>query len=155
VTDADLIHDASTVIGARPETRRRPMPKSASMTDGKPGPGLAELTITADDVVGPMLAPTAGVRAAVDSPRHYRRGRAAGVDWDVETNMARQAQAGDEPAEGDQLVDASGDLRLQPGGAAEQQWDKISARHRAGTWPRDDAVLVDVHDIREGRFGPS
>jgi hypothetical protein len=149
------IRDASTVNSQRSESRRRPLPRSASMTDDKPGPGLAELTVTADDVLAPMLAGTAGVHAEVDAPRHYRRGRAAGVDWDVEMGAARQAQPSDDPAEGEESLDVSGDERLAPGGAAEQEFSRTSARHRAGTWPRGDAVVVDLRDIREGRYRPA
>jgi hypothetical protein len=156
VTRAEDIHAASTVNGKRGETRRRPLPRSAAtMTDDEPGPGLAELTVTADDVLGPMLGRTAGVRAEVDRPRHYRRGRAPGVDWDVETGAARNAADDDAPGEGEQLLDVSGDERLAPGGEAEQEFSRRSARHRAGTWPRDDAVLVDIRDVREGAYGPS
>jgi hypothetical protein len=38
---------------------------------------------------------------------------------------------------GEQLLDTSGDLRLSSG-AAEAEWNKVTARHRPGPWPRPD-----------------
>lgn len=156
MTDAQAVHDASTMNGKRSESKRRPMPRRASMTDELadragfpdmgPGPG---------GIIGELTRPTDGVRGWVDSWRYGApTGHQPGVHPDVVTGAARNTADDDAPAEGDQLVDVSGDERLAAGGEAEQEFTARSARHRAGTWPRDDAVLVDVHDIREGRFGP-
>jgi hypothetical protein len=128
------------------------MPDDSALTDDKPGPGPPELTVTPADALNPMLAPTAGVRSWVDAPRQYERGRPPGVDRDVETHASCATCT--DPGEGDQLLDASGDPRLVPGGAAEVEFAVKSARHRPGTWPRHDAVVIDIRDIREGRYGP-
>jgi hypothetical protein len=109
-----------------------------------PGPG---------SIIGELTGRTAGVHAEVDAPRQYQRGRVAGVDWDVETDAAHNTRPGDPP--GEQLHTASGDERLVPGGEAEQEFAAKSARHRAGRWSLDDAVLVDLRDVREGRYGPA
>lgn len=112
------------------------------------------MTITPDDILDPMLAPTEGVRGWVDSWRYGApTGRSPGVHPDVVTGAAHNTRPGD-PL-GEQLLDLSGDERLVPGGEAEQEFNAKSARHRAGGWPRDDAVLVDLRDVREGRYGPS
>jgi hypothetical protein len=154
VTDAKAVDAASTMNGARTESRRRPMPRHASMTDGEPGPGLAELTVSADDVLGPLLAATDGVRGWVDSWRYGAPpGRSPGVHPDVVTGAAHNTRPGD-PA-GEQLLDISGDERLVPGGDGEQEFNAKSARHRASTWPRASGVLVDLRDVREGRYGPA
>ena len=71
-----------------------------------------------------MLAATDGVRGLVDGPRHYQRGRPAGVDWDVETGAA----AIDPGVEGDQLLEFH-DPRINSG-EAEEHWRSMSARHR-------------------------
>lgn len=152
------VRAASTVNGQRSESRRRPLPRSAAtMTDDEPGPGLAELTVTADDVLGPMLAPSEGVRGWVDLPRQANAYRAApGVHPDIDLDPADpdSIRANKPPEPGEQLMDVSGDERLVPGGAAEREWAARTARHRAGTWPPDDDVLIDVRDVREGRYGP-
>jgi hypothetical protein len=136
----------------------RPMPRRASVTDELadrsrsnfpdmgPGPG---------DIVSQLTGPTDGLRGRLGDVRVADSGRLApGVHDDVDTGRARNAADDDAPVEGDQLVDVSGDERLAPGGAAEWEFTARTARHRGGTWPRDDAVLVDLRDVREGRYGP-
>ena len=131
------------------------MPQSASMTDEPADCSTSDssyVTITPDDILDPMLAPTEGVRGWVDSWRYGApTGRSPGVHPDVVTGAAHNAWPGD-PA-GDQLL-AVDDPRINSG-AAEAEFAAKSARHRAGTWPRDDDVLVDVRDVREGRYGPA
>ncbi len=144
------------------------MPRPASMTDRKPdgrdvvgelldrGPGEIVSSLTGSPAN--EYAPGQGLRGHVDSPRRFQRGRAAGVDDDVETHASCatcSTPSSTNPGKGEQLLDVSGDPRLAPGGPAEQEWDAKSARHGAGTWPRPDPVLVDVRDIREGRYGPA
>lgn len=137
--DAD-IHNASTMNDQRQESRRRPLPRSASMTDARPN---------GEDVVGALLdegpsaiiadytAPTTGLRGHLDELRRSDAGRVApGVHPDIDdhTSCASCTTATAEP--GEVQLDVTGDERLAPGGAAEEHWNQTSARHREGGWPR-------------------
>jgi hypothetical protein len=130
------------------------MPRSASMTDGRVGTGTTDspyVTITPADVLGPMLAPTTGVRGWVDSWRYGApAGRQPGVHPDVVTGAARQAQPGDDVGPGDELLEVD-DERINSG-EAQAEFDAHAARHREGTWPRP-ALVVDRRAVRNG-YGP-
>jgi hypothetical protein len=121
------------------------------MTDERVATGTTDspyVTITPGDILDPMLAPTTSVRAEADAPRQYERGRSPGVDWDVESHASCATCT--DPVEGEQLLDVSGDERLVPGGAAEQEWHAKAARHREGQWPPPDDIPVDRRAVREG-----
>lgn len=121
------------------------------MTDDEPGPGLAGVAITPADILAPMLAPTEGLREHVDLLRRADAGRVApGVHPDVDDHTSCAICT--DPGEGEELLDVSSDPRLQPGGAAEAEFEAHAARHREGRWPRS-AFLVDRRAVRHG-YGP-
>ena len=148
------VRAASTLGGERGQSRRRPLPRSASsMTDAEPG-GRDVVSEIMDagpgGIIGDLVRPTTGVRDAVDEPRHYQRGKAAGVHPDVDDHTACATCS--DPGEGEAQLDVSGDERIDSG-QAEQDWLDRTSRHRAdnSSWPREQPA---VPDRTRSRYAP-
>lgn len=150
------IHDASTVGGKRGESEHRPLTRrpAGTMTDEPAGRSDSPYTtVTPAGIVSPLLgapnewAPDEGLRGEVDAPRHFRRARwAPGVHPDVETHASCATCT--DPGEGETQMDIIGDEKIASG-QAETQWDKATARHRQGTWPREQPEPVDRAAMRQ------
>ncbi len=123
------------------------LPNSSTLGDEAPGPALVNLAMSPYDVLGPLLAPTSGLRGYVDQWRYGApEGHSPGVHPDVVSGAAHNSRPGDELAGESRWT--SGDPYITSG-AAEAEFSAKSARHREGRWPRGQ-VVVHNRAVRQG-----
>jgi hypothetical protein len=116
-------------------SNRRLPPNNGVLTDD-PADRSVDLTVSPDDILGPMLAPTEGLRGWVDSWRHGGPPGTPGVHPSVDDGSARSSQ----PGLDDDVVPGESVFQVEDpdidSGLAEDRWNQTASRQRQGQWPR-------------------